>query len=336
MKDNDKRIDRERLAEKVVYDLQNRSAKSLKIAQKEMLGEKFWSKEVHEALIYYVTNWKTSVHPGLFSLACEAVGCDSDESVQVQAALSLLAAAFDVHDDIIDQSKVKDSKSTIFGRFGQNIALLVGNAFIMKGFVILSKFETKQSIEEKRMIFDTIKDLFFELGDAHALELKLRGKLDINPDEYLQILEMKAASVEADMRIGAIVGGGNAYEIQALGKYGRILGTLITLREEWIDIFEHEELHNRVKNECLPIPVLYALQNLESKRKILDILSQEEISKEDAEKIVEIVFETEEARKLKMIMKNMVKKALHHCSILQKTPAKEILITLVLSTLEDL
>ncbi len=52
-------------------------------------------------------------------------------------------------------------------------------------------------------------------------------------------MRMKAASVEADMRIDAIVGGGNEKEIEALTKYGRILGMLATLREEFIDVFDY-------------------------------------------------------------------------------------------------
>ena len=38
--------------------------------------------ELHEALEYYLSNWCDFTHAGLFSLSCEAVGGDPDDSVQ--------------------------------------------------------------------------------------------------------------------------------------------------------------------------------------------------------------------------------------------------------------
>jgi len=40
----------------------------------------------------------------------------------------------------------------------------------------------------------------------------------------MDFVRKKAASIEADMSIGAIFGGGTENEIKALGQYGRILG----------------------------------------------------------------------------------------------------------------
>ena len=64
--------------------------------------------------------------------------------------------------------------------------------------------------------------------------------MDVVPEEYMRILEMKAASIEADMRIGAIAAGGRNADIEALTKYGRIVGILGTLREEFVDLSRSE------------------------------------------------------------------------------------------------
>ena len=44
------------------------------------------------------------MQPGLLSVYCEAVGGDPNETAQVGAAMVLLVAAADLHDDIIDES----------------------------------------------------------------------------------------------------------------------------------------------------------------------------------------------------------------------------------------
>ena len=74
------------------------------------------------------------------------------------------------------------------------------------------------------------------------------------------------------------------------------------VREDFIDVFEPEELQNRMKNECLPLPILYALKEPQVKKPIVTLLSKREISKKDAERIVDLVFE---AGEVKMFVKSI-------------------------------
>ncbi|MDH5460458.1 MAG: polyprenyl synthetase family protein, partial [Candidatus Bathyarchaeota archaeon] len=296
-------------SEMLLETLKERSKKGLEFARRTILAENIECEEIHEALEYYTSNWKNFTHPGLFSIACEAVGGNPDEAVRVQAAIAMITAALDVHDDIIDKSDMKYGRPTVFGKFGQNMALLLGNAFFVSGFTLLSKSTTRLHKEKMREILETLKRSLFEIGSAHALELNLRGKMDTAPEDYMQILKMKAASVEANIRIGVIVGGGTNNEIEVLTKYGRILGILATLREDFIDVFEIQELRQRIQNECLPIPILYALQN-EKSRRIQKILLKKRMTDEDADKLLDIVFETKEVKKLKRKMKILIRNAL--------------------------
>ena len=260
---------REKLMGKVLEIFRERSTKPLDLARKEILEMNIESQKAREALKYYTKNWDDITHPGILSIACEAVGGNPVDAIPIQVVMLLLAAAIDIHDDIIDQSKIKNGKPTIFGKFGKDMALLVGDALLMKSFTLLYKCEEKFPQKTVSALFDTIENTLFEMGNAHLLEINFKGRLDVIPDEYLKVIEKKAANVEAQTRIGAIIGRSTKNEIEALGKYGRILGILITLREEFIDVFEPEELHNRMKNECLPLPILYAFQNPRVKKKIL-------------------------------------------------------------------
>lgn len=323
-------------AKKIKNMLIEKSMKSLEIARKEILAERIRSEDVRKALAYYVANWKEATHPGLTSFACEAVGGDPEKATQTQVAILLLTAAIDIHDDIIDKSKKKNGKFTVFGKFGKDIAILVGNGFLIKSFTHLNDAIELFSPEEKKEIFELIKNTFYEVGDAHALELKLRGKWDVNPDEYLQILKMKAASVEAETHIGALIGGGTPQEIETLSLYGRILGTLSTLREEFVDIFEVHELRNRSQNECLPIPMLYALQDEKAKKQIQRIFSKKTITEKDAWETVDTVFQAKGVKKLKRKMLDMIGRAVNALTTLRESKAKEILKASVKTMLEDL
>jgi len=325
-----------KVSEMMVETLKKRSEKGLELARKTILAEKIECKKLREALEYYTVNWADFTHAGLFSTACEVVGGDSDRGAQVQAAISMIAAAFDIHDDIIDKSEIKRGKPTVFGKFGKDMALLLGNAFLIESFTLLGKSIRKLPQSKMKEIFETLKKSLFELGNAHALELDLKGRVDIAPEQYMKILKMKAASVEADMRIGAIIGGGTNSEVEALTRYGRILGVLSTLREEFIDVFEIDELSHRVHNECLPIPVLYAMQDKKSKESIRRLLAKEQVTSEDIDELLDIVFEAKSVRKLKKTMEDFVQEALYLIPKIKSKKSSELLRNLAVSTLEDL
>jgi len=327
---------KEKLIEQVQRLLEERSQKSLEIAKKEILQEKMECKEINDAFMYYVRNWNDVVHPGLISIACEAVGGSVDKAIPMQVVMLLLTAAFDIHDDIIDASKIKYGKPTVFARFGKDIALLVGDAFLMKALVLLHKLEKHFPTEKMNTIWDIINSRFFELGDAEALETSLKGNIDISPEEYFQILKMKASTFEAHMRIGAIVGDGEQDIVDLLGNYGRKLGILIGIREDFIDVFEPEELQNRIKNECLPLPILYAFKNPQTKKIILNYLSKREISDKDAERIVDIIFEEENVEMLRNKVKCLAEEAYAGISSISNRNLGSQMEILIKSMIEDL
>ncbi|MFX0203169.1 MAG: hypothetical protein ACFFCW_44255, partial [Candidatus Hodarchaeota archaeon] len=54
---------------------EERGAKALEIARKEILSERIECKEISDALTYFMTKyWLDTARPTLLSLACEAVG----------------------------------------------------------------------------------------------------------------------------------------------------------------------------------------------------------------------------------------------------------------------
>jgi geranylgeranyl diphosphate synthase type I len=270
--------------------LHERGKKTLELARKTVLEEKIESKEVQEALTYFMTEfWHDVTRPALLSLVCEAVGGDPEITTPIAISMSLISGGIDIHDDIIDQSENKGDRHTVLGKFGKDIALLVGDALLFKGFTVLyTAVEKGVPAEQIAVISDIIKRTFFELGDAVALELQFRGRVDVTPEDYLCVVRKKAADVEACTRISAILGGGSKEEIEALGEYGRLLGMLLILRNDMVDMFDPEETIHRIKKEHLSLVFLYALQNPEMKSSVSDLINKT-VTEKDAEKLSAIV-----------------------------------------------
>jgi geranylgeranyl pyrophosphate synthase len=276
----------EEITNQLLKLLEERGKKALEMARKTVLEEPIESKEAQEALTYFMTEyWHNVTRPALLSLVCEAVGGDPDITTPIAISITLISGATGIHDDIIDQSKTKGSRPTVYGKFGKDIALLVGDALLFKGFNILFKAVEKGVTTEKIVaISDVMKRAFFELGDAEALAFHFRGRADVTPEDYLCVVRKKAADIEAYTRISAILGDGSEEEIEVLGEYGRLLGMLVILRADMIDMFDLKETIHRIKKEHLPLVILYALQNPEMNSFLRSLLKKTKTLK-DAEKL---------------------------------------------------
>ena len=288
-----------------------RGSKALKMARKAILEEKLESKKAQQALNYFITEyWHDVARPSLMALACEAVGGNSELTLPIAIPMILISGAIDIHDDIIDQSKSKDGRPTVYGKFGKEIALLVGDALLFKGLALMNQAKIEGIPTAKMLqISDVTKTMFFELGDAEALELEVRGKLDVNPEDYIHLVEMKAADVEAHTRISAILANASRTETAALSEYGRLLGTMIILRDDLIDLMVPQECRSRIKRECLPLPLLYGLQDPASGPKLRTKLQSKSISNKDTQEIMELVHNSKAIKRFEKDMEALATKA---------------------------
>lgn len=301
----------EKLAEKALKILYEKSEVALKRAKELMLDEKIECKEAYESIEYYTSTWNDTTRPGLLALACESVGGNLRKAIPLQTAMLLIDAAMDIHDDIIDKSTTKGSKETLYGKFGEEIALLVGNKFLVKGFHYLHKVTEKMPAAMKKAINVSVKNFLIDVIEAHIKESILKkDKWNINPLTYLKILEQKAADIEGHMKIGAIIGGGTANEIKAISKYGRCIGAILMIRSEIIDIYEPDELKNRIEHECPPLPILYALKDKKYKKEIQSILLSQKINDENINTILDIICNSPAYILLKKHLEKLQKKAL--------------------------
>jgi geranylgeranyl pyrophosphate synthase len=306
-------------------------------AKEAILKEKLGYEPVREALTYFIGEvWHNCEHPALLSLACESVGGTPESTTLFGASFVLLTGAADIHDDIIDRSKTKGSKATVFGRYEGDMALLVGDALLVEGFALLNRACDELPKEQARTIVTMVKDAFFEIGNAEAEETSLRGNWDADPEVCFSVMRRKAAIAVMATRIGAMVGKGSLKQIAALSEYGRTLALLANLRNEFVDIYETRELKNRMRNECLPLPLLYAFRNQKAKSQITLLLKKKRFTAKDASEAARITMETEEVISLMKRMKRLSEQSTRSMEVVRNQEARKLLHELLIATLEGL
>jgi octaprenyl-diphosphate synthase len=171
------------------------------------------------------------VRPALLILANKAIGGGSAENVvRLATVMEMLHTATLVHDDIIDNAELRRGRSSINSRFGNQMAVLMGD------WLYMSAFET--SLKERSLeILEILTELTRKMTEGELIQLTAIGRLDITESEYFNILERKTAYLfSACCEIGAILGGAESEQQAALKEYGLHLGTAFQLVDDILDV----------------------------------------------------------------------------------------------------
>ena len=218
---------------------------------------------------------------GLTVLSCEAVGGSRDSAIEAAVVMELFRAAISIHDDIIDRSLTKKLEKTIFGKHDKAASLILGDWYFCFFSTQLGRIlmgNSTMSHQEKRIMLEAIQTAVNNLARGALMELSMKNTLDYSEEEYLHMVESKVSDLEACMRVGAIVGGGNKQQIETLGQYGSCLGVLMQLRDDLMDSMNiGDALSNRLKNESLPLSFLFASKKSEeAKENLLELFHDHE------------------------------------------------------------
>jgi Geranylgeranyl pyrophosphate synthase len=270
-------------------------------AKQEVLNTQYSGGVINTALKYFVrVNAKNSlpVFPALVHMSCEAAGGDPETTNDVSAALILIAWAADIHDDIIDNSTHKFSHRTIFGKFGVAVALLTGDALIAQGYHLLYQACKTLNTYQRDKILNLISQVIFEISRAEVKDVNLRNSPNLSPADALVALRLKAAVPALHCMIGGIMGNADEKTITALKNYGETFGTLALIVEEVMDVTDYEELNNRIRNEYLPLPILYANQDIDASRQIQQLIHGD-FDKVAFKRLIEIVMDQKHVDMLK-------------------------------------
>lgn len=255
--------------------------KGWNIAKETLLKQETDNLQLKQALSY-LTLIPDYSRPAILSYCCEAVGGDPEVTIPMGASLILLAKAIGIHDDIIDNVKKRGEHITLYGKFGKEIALILSDILLFKGFTLMRKtLEMGVASETLSKILETIDKVWFEQSESEIIEHNFRAKIDILPEECLTKIRKRASEFETLTRIGAILGQAVEEDIENMATYGRCIGVASILREELIDMLELEVLKHRIKNETLPLPLVYALAKTDARPKLISLILQKKIRKSD-------------------------------------------------------
>lgn len=201
------------------------------------------------------------VRPALLLLASRLISDEaSPSSIRMAAVMEMLHTATLVHDDIIDDARVRRGRASANVQWGNNKTVLIGDWLYMTAF--------DMSLRERNFdLLEVLTGMTRLMVEGEIIQLALVGNSYITEAEHLDIVRRKTACMfSACAEIGGIVAGATAEERHALARYGISVGIAFQLIDDVLDFVSTEaKLGKPVANDLregkLTLPLIYLMDN---------------------------------------------------------------------------
>lgn len=224
-------------------------------------------------LIYQLTNHLISgggkrIRPLLLILCAYALDNVGEDHIQLSAIIEMIHTATLIHDDVVDDSKLRRGKKTAKEIWGNAASVLVGDFLYTRTLQMLVKLRNFSVLE-------VIADTTNAMASGETLQLMKRKNPDISERDYLDIIYYKTASLfEAAAKCSGLLTKQSEDTIAMLANYGRNLGIAFQLIDDVLDYSANpDELGKNIGDDLtegkITLPLLYALRHSNDKQQQL-------------------------------------------------------------------
>jgi octaprenyl-diphosphate synthase len=175
------------------------------------------------------------IRPAVLLMAARMAGCTGERAVLYASVLEFIHTATLVHDDIIDESRLRRGREAVHTRWGNHVTVLFGDFLYLKS---MSLALTQDDLTIIRLLCDVT----LRIVEGEIYQLTKNGDVDLTESEHFDIVQSKTAYLFAGCaRIGGMLGPITRDQQDALWQYGLNIGMAFQIVDDLLD-FTGEEV----------------------------------------------------------------------------------------------
>jgi octaprenyl-diphosphate synthase len=213
---------------------------------------------IQKVIDYIMKSDGKKIRPILLLLAAKACGEINETTYLSAITVELLHTASLIHDDVVDESKLRRGKPSVNAIYDNKIAVLAGDYFLSTALI-------KSVLTGDIEIISSISGLGRSLAEGELNQLSLAKEIILDETEYFEVIKKKTASLlSICMKIGALSVGADQDVSARFGMLGEYLGICFQLRDDIFDYFSNnvgKPTGNDIREGKVTLPLLYALRN---------------------------------------------------------------------------
>jgi geranylgeranyl diphosphate synthase type II len=197
---------------------------------------------IFKAVRYSVFAGGKRIRPILCMASAEAVGGDIESVLPVACALELIHTYSLIHDDLpaIDDDDYRRGRLTSHKVFGEDIAILAGDALLTEAFRLMTERTLMGKVAPDRLLA-VIHDIaeaagYFGMVGGQVVDVQSEGKTV--ESEVLHYIHTRktGAMITSAIKAGAVLADASEIELNSLVAYGRHVGLAFQIADDILNV----------------------------------------------------------------------------------------------------
>jgi len=260
----------------------------------------------------------------LLVIAIARMGEYSEEKIiPIAASIEIMHMATLIHDDIIDDSKMRRGQKSVQSKYGKETAVFTGDFLFSQAFNLIADIISKENL---KLIAKGVK----AICEGEIEQFDNRYNLDLSIKKYLKRIYRKTALLFAiSCESGASQAGLPKEMIRAMRHFGLEIGTAFQIVDDILDYEGVERvvgkpLGSDLLNGIYTLPLIYALKT-DRKKVIKGILRKRDLSRRDVNRIIKEVKLSGGIDYAKELALKYVKKAVKYLEVIPDCEQKSLM-----------
>jgi octaprenyl-diphosphate synthase len=178
-------------------------------------------------------------------------------AAELAAAVELLHNATLIHDDYVDESTHRRGRPTVAAAEGPERAIAVGDYYFAKATRLIAQIGNPQ-------VTSAIAEALEAICASQIDDVALRGAYPGDRDSYLGVVRGKTAALfAAACAAGALLSHSRPEVVEALRKYGDLLGVAFQMADDMVDFSPSsgKPVGLDIRQRVLSLPLIYAAED---------------------------------------------------------------------------
>ena len=288
------------------------------------------NRTVKEALVGFVESGGKRLRPAFTILGGTFGEYSEDEIINIAAALEIIHMATLIHDDIIDDAKLRRGKETVHSVLGKDVAVYSGDFLLTRAFMLVAEYSDINMLKQ-------VAKASAYICDSEIAQNEQRYSTDTSVKQYLKRIGGKTAALFAiSLYMGAYKAGCPKKLVNKLGVLGYNIGMAFQIVDDILDLTGNEAkvgkpLLSDAVQGVYTLPIIYALRS-EYRQQALSALENMDIDNGAALNLV--LAESKAIERSKGLAEKYISKAFKSAGELPDAMGKEIIIKIIEEQLE--
>ena len=244
------------------------------------------SELLNEVVKKYLETKGKQIRPIIVILSAKFFAEVNSNVLNGAAAIELLHNASLIHDDVVDETKVRRGNPTVNSIWNNHIAVLVGDFFVSNSLSCAIKAGDNRVIQ-------VISELGKELSTGEIDQINIAKQHNINEENYYHIISKKTASLfRCCVQVGGYAVKADEADIENLAKFMELLGLCFQIKDDIFDYFKDEAVGKPTGNDLregkITLPLIYALaQDTPQRDAMVKLAKKDELDTDEIETLIE-------------------------------------------------